>query len=111
MTDTSTPHPSSGVSVTTLVIGIVVSMITLLLAFVFFVWLAFRKGWIGRKRQDSNLQDHGEKPSASLQGRQKEEPRSFNGIAGPVEMHSDSRPHQAGSTEVHQLHGDGTWRL
>jgi hypothetical protein len=87
---------------TTLVIGVVVPIVILLLAFVLLIWLAYRKGWINRKGHDSNrYQSHGEKLS-----RQTNDSRSLGRISDQMETDHGLQPHQAGSREIYQLYGD-----
>jgi hypothetical protein len=101
-TDTTLPQSSNGISTTTLVVGVVVPIVSLLIAFVILVWVAFRRGWVSRTRCDAiHNQNHGD-----MTGRRSRELPAFGCTVGPAEMHNKSQRYQAGSAEIYQLAGD-----
>jgi hypothetical protein len=102
VTGTTLPQSSNGISTTTLVVGVVVPVVSLLIAFVILVWVAFRRGWISRTRRDAIYnQDHDD-----MIGRRSKELPASGCTVNPAEMHNKSQRYQAGSVEVYQLAAD-----
>ncbi|KAI6912627.1 hypothetical protein KC318_g9117 [Hortaea werneckii] len=95
---------SPSVSVSTLAIAVAVPIAALLTAFLLFIWLAFHKGWLSRRRSYQQAQ-----PGEIVKEKYQQESTLHR---GPVanELHGQSRPYEGDGTQVFEIYSDHAQR-
>ncbi|KAI7061070.1 hypothetical protein KC339_g16917 [Hortaea werneckii] len=95
---------SSGVPVSTLAIAVAVPIAALLAAFLLFIWLAFHKGWLSRRRSYKEAQ-----PEEIVEEKHQQDSSLHK---GPLEseLHGRSRPYEGDGTQVFEIYSDHAQR-